>query len=680
MPIGFAQRDFEEPPDGGRVLEARRYREFEMLKSAVLSVLFVLVGVAAPVQAQGKSSQETPAAKAGQGDKAETLQQQAYNKYLSLKASMEALRKQLSDQDASKAERIKRGLRLMSESKLAEKMREVRDLLAEESFDQAISAMDKVQRRLNQLLMVLLDRDDDLSEILKKIDTLENFKKKVEELIEDQKKERDESAEAEALAKQLERIQKARAKLGKRSKKQGELKKQTASKGAGQKESKDLAETQKEVADEAKDLEGELRDIEEAGKELDAAAGKPGEGKPGEGKPGEGKPGEGKPGEASGSASKSVGKAAKSMGQSGQKLSQNQPESSLDDQEKALDELKEAEDKLAELEKEAQRKLLEIPFEKLKSAQLQTLKKTDKLAEDMEKADEGGEDGEPGFDGKLPGKNNVQQAVPKQKNAAGSLKEVKPGKAKQKQQDAVDDLEEAKKRLEDALAQLRQELQEQVLKALEERFTEMLSKQREITAGTILTQKKRKEIEALTAKGKVPSFVRERCQKFSEAESTLRADAESALKLIEEEGSSAVFPEIVKEIAEDLALVSGFLENFETGLATVEVQKQIENVLEELLDALTRRMEQQDGKDGQGNGEGQDQPLIPLTAELRMLRTLQVGVNRKTKVVNKLETGKKRKDFADNTAKKQGRVKELTRKLANKLLKEEGAGDKDGGK
>ena len=47
------------------------------------------------------------------------------------------------------------------------------------------------------------------------------------------------------------------------------------------------------------------------------------------------------------------------------------------------------------------------------------------------------EEGEP-----TPGKNKVQQAVPKQRAAAGQLKEFKP--AKQKQQDAKDDLEAAK--------------------------------------------------------------------------------------------------------------------------------------------------------------------------------------------------------------------------------------------
>jgi hypothetical protein len=76
----------------------------------------------------------------------------------------------------------------------------------------------------------------------------------------------------------------------------------------------------------------------------------------------------------------------------------------------------------------------------------------------------------------------VQQAVPKQRAAAGQLKEYKP--AKQKQQDAKEDLEAAQKELEDALAQLRQQLVDEVLRALEERFTAMLAVQRELSAQT----------------------------------------------------------------------------------------------------------------------------------------------------------------------------------------------------
>jgi myosin heavy subunit len=540
-------------------------------------------------EAQAAPQEEQPVKQVEQKDPA-SLQKEAYSKFVALRASMEDLRKQLAERDESKAERIKRGLRLVQEAKLSERMGEVRDLLEEASWDEAISKMTEVQTRLNQLMLVLLDRDDDLSDILERIETLDAFKKRVDELLDQQRKERDASVEAERLAEQLDRIQQAKQRVNKLLDQQSKLRSDTQQQGAGDKPSEDLAKRQDQLEKDAKDLAGELREIEQAESDMDKGGapseGKPTEGKPGEGKPAEGKPGEGKPSEGEGSEggkpSSQVGKASESMGKSGQKLEQNKPEDSLDDQEKAIEDLKAAQDNLKELEEEARRRLMELPFEKMEKDQLSTKQKTDKLAEDMEDAETGGE-------------NNIQQAVPKQKNAAGSLKEMKPGKAKQDQQDAVDQLEEAQRRLEDALAQLRQELQEEVLKALEERFTEMLARQRQITAQTILTEKKRKEIEKLMQDGRTPTWVRERCAKLADGERSLVDEAASALRLIEEEGSTAVFPEIVKDLADDLRLAGRMLERYETGPGTVEVQKSVEQMLEDLLDALTRRMEEQQG-------------------------------------------------------------------------------------
>ncbi|PIE23838.1 MAG: hypothetical protein CSA62_05430 [Planctomycetota bacterium] len=589
-----------------------------------------------------------------------SLQKQAYSKFLALRASMEELRKQLGAQDESKAERIKRGLRLVQEAKLSERMGEVRDLLEEASWDEALSKMGEVQLRLNQLLLVLLDRDDDLSDILGRIEALDAFKKRVDKLVDEQRREREASAEAERLAEQLDRIQQAKQRVGKLLGEQAALRSDTQKKGAGEQPSEDLAKKQGQLEKQAEDLAGELREIERAESEMkDAEGGKPNAARP----------------------SDSAAGAAGEMKQSQADLEQNQPERSLDDQEKAIDRLKEAEKKLGQLEEDARRRLMKLPFEQMEKDQLATRAKTDKLAEDMEDAETGGEDGKGGSGQKTPGKNNIQQAVPKQKSAAGSLKKLKPGKAKQEQQDAVDQLEEARKRLEDALSQLRQELQEEVLKALEERFTEILARQRQYTASTILTQKKRKEIEALMQDGRTPTWVRERCRKLAEGERGLVDELAAALRLIEEEGTTAVFPEIVKDLADDLRLAGRMLERFETGPATVEVQKSIEQMLEDLLDALTQRMEQKESQ-GQGGsgGEGGDSALVPITAELRMLLTLQKGVNRKTKLLEKLDKGNQRKDIARSAAQKQGKVEGLTRKLANKLLKSEEENEEEGGR
>ena len=163
-----------------------------------------------------------------------------------------------------------------------------------------------------------------------------------------------------------------------------------------------------------------------------------------------------------------------------------------------MEALKKTIEELDAMAEDAARELQKLPFDELAKKQEKTQHATDTLAKDMEKAEEGSEkgEGEP-----TPGKQKVQQAVPKQRAAAGQLKEYVP--AKQKQQDAKDDLEAAQKALEEALAQLRQQLQDEVLRALEERFTAMLARQRELTSQTETVDGTRQKI--LTASGALPS-------------------------------------------------------------------------------------------------------------------------------------------------------------------------------
>lgn len=54
-----------------------------------------------------------------------------------------------------------------------------------------------------------------------------------------------------------------------------------------------------------------------------------------------------------------------------------------------------------------------------------------------------------------------------------------------------------------------------------------------------------------------------------------------------------------------------------------------------------------------------------------MLKLLQEGVNKTSRRIEGKKASKQRRDLASVLAKKQGRIEELTRKLARKLQKEE---------
>jgi hypothetical protein len=448
---------------------------------------------------------------------------------------------------------------------------------------------------------------------------------------------------------------------------------------------KPLADQQGELQKGADQLAKDLAALEKQSEELKPGDGKPGDGKPSDAKPGDGKPGDAKPSDAKpsdakpgdakpgdGAGSKSAKSAAKSMGEAQKQLGEKQPESSLKGQDEAVLQLKTTLGELDELAKEVQRELLKLPLGQQVQKQEDTEHATDTLAQKMEQAEKDAKDAE----GKpTPGRKSVQQAVPKQVSAAGSLKEYKP--AKQKQQDAKEDLEKARDELDEAINQLRQQLQDEVLRALEERFTAMLAKQRELSAQTKTLDKTRTKV--LTADGSLPTGLVERIQVVATGEQDLDVEAGDALKLLEEEGTTAVFPEIVSELKSQLHDLAKACRANMTGIPIQVQQKDVEETLALLINALRKAIEQKDGKPDDGKGEGSPPPLVPISAELKMLKLLQTRVNRVTKDYEQgtpevmRETDDAKADAA-SLSKKQARVRDLTRKLALKLNQEGGAG------
>ncbi|MHC4920139.1 MAG: hypothetical protein ACYTKC_11125 [Planctomycetota bacterium] len=548
-----------------------------ILKLGSLSLLASLLAIGLPAQQ----------------DPVVSKQEQAKLAFAKLTDRMQKLQVTLAATDPDKARLLGYATKFIEVKGINQKMADIKTLLKEENWDDALEGCHKVIKDLDKLIEILLKGDSRIEELLKEIERLEAFKKRVEDLIKDQGKEKDDAARSEALQKHLKDIEKAKAKIDDLIQEQKDLRKQTNDNAfsASAKDNQAAADQEGALKSKAEGLAKELRDIEKDAQDLEAGdgGGKPGEGE-GKGKPGEaGQGGQGGQGGQSSSSSSAKG-AAGAMGDAQSKLQDQQPESSLEDMDKAIDKLEDAKKDLDEMAEEARRKLQSLPFEQQAKNQDQTRIDTDRLAKDMEKSEQEGD----GAEGSkpTPGKDNVQQAVPKQKSAAGQLKEHKPGKAKQDQQDAKEDLEEAKRKLEEALAQLRQELQDEVLRSLEERFGGMLAKQKAITTKTKMVERLRKQ--ALTADGGLPSNLKDRCGKLATGEFELASEANSALKLLEEEGTTAVFPDLVAELRDDLKRVGRKLQRYQTGVSTNAAQKEIEETLKMLIEALRQAIEDKD--------------------------------------------------------------------------------------
>ncbi|GAB4138451.1 MAG: hypothetical protein Fur0037_04170 [Planctomycetota bacterium] len=510
-----------------------------------------------------------------QDEPAASKQELARTQFRQIHDRMQKLHATLAKKKEAKddADVLRRGLLFVQEAKIREGLDRVKEQLDKEQWSEALDGMKAVRADFTKLLDLLQNRNMDLARLLEQIARLEKFRNRVDKLVKEQGDEKEASARAESLQKQMAEIEKARADVEKLLARQRTVRDRTNDLGleAAAEQAKPVAQQQGGLREDTSKLAQKLKDIEE--KIADAREQKPGSNS-----------------STSSASSASAGRAASSMGQAEKSLGENKPESALKDQDRAIDLLENTRKTLDDLAEDVRRELEKLPFEQLAKRQDETRHATDTLAEDMEKSEEKGENGD---GAPTPGRKNVQQAVPKQKAAAGTLKERKPGRAKQDQQDAKEDLENARQELEEALAQLRQQLQEEVLRALEERFTAMLARQRELSETTRVVDKSRRNV--LTATGGLPGALVERCREIAGGETDLAVECGDAGKLLEEDGTSAVIPEIVADLHEQLRDVAVEIRGNDTGLPVQGHQRDIEDTLALLINALRRAIEHKEG-------------------------------------------------------------------------------------
>jgi hypothetical protein len=272
--------------------------------------------------------------------------------------------------------------------------------------------------------------------------------------------------------------------------------------------------------------------------------------------------------------------------------------------------------------------------------QKKTESQTADLARDMEKTPKGEErsdkqSGSPGADSQKgqPGQQSVQRAQKAMENAAGNLDEEEPQGASRQQQKAVEELDQALREIEERLDQLREETREEKLARLESRFREMLARQQIASILTTDLDEKKVYLDRVRRRDVLGML------RLSTQEREISELGQQACDLLLEDGTSIVFPEMVQVIREDLGRVAQMLESEQTGLVTQLIQREIEAGLEELLQALKKSRQDSEGGGGGGGGGGGNQPLLRKSAELKMLRSAQLRVNRLTQQFDLIRDG-----------------------------------------
>ena len=250
--------------------------------------------------------------------------------------------------------------------------------------------------------------------------------------------------------------------------------------------------------------------------------------------------------------------------------------------------------------------------------------------------------------------------------ARKKLDEAEREGAAEKQREALAELERAKAELERVLRQLREEEMERLLAQLAARFRKMLEIQNAVYEGTVRLDH-------------VPPADRDHddeieAARLSRQESLIVHEADKALVLLHEEGSSVAFPEAIEQMRDDMQQVAERLAAVKVEKITQGLEEDIIAALEETIAALekaAKELEKKRTPPGQQPAAGQqpEPPLVDKLAELKMIRSLQVRINRRTQRYGEMIAGDQAEtpellSALEDLAKRQQRVYQATYDLS----------------
>jgi hypothetical protein len=615
-----------------------------------------------------------------------------------LERKFKELALKLHETEKERAERISQTLDESKNLLVHQRISELVKLLDDSQLDSAVSGQQQVLGDLRKLLALLLNEQNEREKAREEYERLDAWKKEIQNLMQE---ERPQKAESERLANKDQTLANLAAQI---KAVEALFKQQTdVNLATGEARAQGVPALERSANKQA-----EVRQQTE--KTADLVAGKstkptlgdgqskegkpnenaPSDGKPTAGKPTAGKPTDGKPSE-SGSAESSakptapqppapgessLREAAKNQQNAEKNLSSGRGKAGQEDQERALTDLKKA---LAELQREKNR-IASLPpeeFKKLADKQSDTAKKTGDLQQQMQQQAQASEKSEQGSSGgsgskSQPGQKSLQQAQKSMQDASGDLDKQDPKEAARNQDKALKDLEKALQEIEERLAQLREETQLEKLARLEARFREMLLRHQAAMKTTIEVEGKRLKLDEL--KKEDPLVARKWAGEVSAIATEERAiglAAEQAYLIIFEDGTSVVFPEIVSQLRNDLNAVSNLLDAKKTEAYTQSLQVEVETTLKELIEALQKAQQQKEGSGGGGGGGGGgEEPLLPNSAELKLLRFSQLRINRRTESFDKhraAELDDSLKQEVQNIAQRQAEIAEMTIRILERI-------------
>jgi hypothetical protein len=224
----------------------------------------------------------------------------------------------------------------------------------------------------------------------------------------------------------------------------------------------------------------------------------------------------------------------------------------------------------------------------------------------------------------------LDAAKRRMQQAKERLDDARRRDARAEQEKAVEELETARAELEEILRQMREEEVEKLLVQLEARLRGMLRAEKTVLAG----------VEKLVAESAAsqPGADRERqleAARLGREQAAVGVDAAKALVLVRDDGSAVAIPEALEQVRDDATQAAARLGRGDAGETTRGIVQDLVANLEEMLGALEKaqkeQQQRQQGGAGGRSAEPGEQPLVDKISELKMIRSLQLRVNTRTK-------------------------------------------------
>jgi hypothetical protein len=230
----------------------------------------------------------------------------------------------------------------------------------------------------------------------------------------------------------------------------------------------------------------------------------------------------------------------------------------------------------------------------------------------------------------------LREAQQRMEEARKKIEESVRKGATEEQLQAIKDLELAKAELERILRQLREEELERTLTQLAARFRKMLELQTAVYEGTV-------QLDHVPEAQRTHDHEIESAR-LSRQESQIVHEVDKALLLLHEDGSSVAFPEAIEQMRDDMRQVTDRLAALKVEKITQGLEKDIMAALEETIAAFEQSrkdLEKKKTPPGQQPSAGQpdEMSLVEKIAELKMIRSLQMRINNRTKTYGEMIQG-----------------------------------------